>query len=193
MKDQVIVSGKFRIITVVLIIIGIITFTAGLYSNHQLTWASYLIVNYYFFSLAMGGAFYYVMQVISQSGWSAAFKRVPEAMMSYIPFAALFFLLLYFGVNDLYQWSHKQAVLADPVIQHKSVYLNTSFFFARMVIFFALWIIFLRILRSLSIREDHEDPSDVNGIMKLFGRSELYSRIFIFILAITFSLRPSTG
>ena len=32
------------------------------------------------------------------------------------------------------------------------------------------------------------DPADMNGILALFNKSELYSKIFIFILAITFSL-----
>jgi len=55
-------------------------------------------------------------------------------MMSYIPFAALFFLLLWFGMNDLYQWSHKDIVALDPLVQHKSVFLNVPFFFARMIL-----------------------------------------------------------
>jgi hypothetical protein len=188
MKDQVIVSGSFKIVSLVLVFIGVITFVLGLYSNHQLTWVSYLIVNYYFFSLAMGGAFFYLIQVVSQSGWSSAFKRVPEAMMSYIPFAAVFFFLLYFGIHDLYPWSSKEVVMSDPLIQHKWSFLNVPFFYARLVICFIIWILFIIILRNISIREDRADPSDVNGIMKLFSKSELYSRILIFILAITFSL-----
>jgi hypothetical protein len=188
MKDQVTVSRNFRIIALTAVIIGVITFILGLYSNRQLTWANYLIVNYYFFSLAMGGAFFYVIQIISQSGWASAFKRVPEAMMSYIPVAAIFFCLFSFGINNIYQWSDKENFLNDPVILHKFSYLNVPFFYSRLVIFFVLWIIFIRILRNISVREDRLDPSDVNGIMKLFSKSELYSKILIFILAITFSL-----
>ena len=99
MKEQIKVSRTFRIITLTLIFIGACTFLLGLISDPQRTWANYLIVNYYFLSLAMGGAFFLVIQSISQSGWSSAFKRVPEAMMAYIPFAAVFFLLLYFGIT----------------------------------------------------------------------------------------------
>jgi hypothetical protein len=104
MKEQTTVSRNFKIITFLLIAIGAATIIFGLITDRQTTWANYLIVNYYFFSIAMGGAFFFVIQSISQSGWSSAFKRVPEAMMSYIPFAALFFLLIWFGMNDLYQW-----------------------------------------------------------------------------------------
>ena len=188
MKEQTKVSKTFRIITLSLIIIGACTFLFGIVSDPKRTWANYLIVNYYFLSLAMGGAFFLAIQNISQSGWSAAFRRVPEAMMAYIPFAAVFFLLIWFGLNDLYQWSHKVAVPLDPLLQHKSPFLNIPFFFTRMIIYFALWIILTRILRRISIKEDQSDPANQKGILLLFNKSELYSKIFIFFFAITFSL-----
>jgi hypothetical protein len=188
MKEQIIVSRNFRIVTFILMAIGAGTLIFGLLSDPKLTWANYLVVNYYFLSLAMGGVFFFVLQSISQSGWASAFQRVSEAMMSYVPFAAIFFLLLWFGVKDIYEWSHKDVVALDPVLQHKSVFLNTPFFMARIIIYFILWVIFIRILRSISLRGDQADSSDMNGIMALFNRSELYSKIFIFILAITISL-----
>jgi hypothetical protein len=188
MKEQVSVSRNFKIFTLVLIVIGIVSFVFGLISDPKLTWASYLIANYYFLSLAMGGTFFFIIQVISQSGWSSAFKRIPEAMMSYIPYAAVFFLLLFFGVHDIYKWSQTATVHPDQLIEHKSAFLNIPFFFARMVVFFILWIVFTRILRKLSLKEDHSDPADMKGIMLLFGKSELYSKILAFILALTFSL-----
>lgn len=184
MKEQITVSTPFRIITLALILVGIFTFITGLFSDVQRTWANYLIVNYYFLSLSLGGAFFFVLQSISQSGWSSAFKRVPEAMMAYIPFAAVLFLFLYFGMHSLYHWSHTEAVAGDPILQHKSAYLNIPFFFLRMIIFFALWILFARLLRMASVREDTTGP---DNIMALFSKSELYSKIFIFIFAITFS------
>jgi hypothetical protein len=188
MKDQITVSRNFKIITCSLITLGFITIVLGLITDHKTTWANYLIVNYYFLSLAMGGAFFLVLQSISQSGWSSAFKRVSEAMMSYVPFAALFFLLIWFGMNDLYQWSHKDVVALDPVIQHKSGYLNIPFFFIRMALYFLLWIVLIRKLRKISLAEDSLDHSNSDGIMQLFDKTELYSKIFIFVIAITFSL-----
>ncbi len=187
MKEQLTVSKTFRIITIALICIGAGSMIFGLVSDQQRTWANYLLVNYYYLSLAIGAAFFLAIQSISQSGWSSAFKRVPEAMMAYIPFAAVSFLLLYFGIHDLYHWSNKAAVASDALLQHKSAFLNVPFFYLRLIVFFILWIIFTRILRKLSLKEDSYDPSDHKGIMGLFGKSELYSKIFIFILAITFS------
>lgn len=185
MKEQLKVSITFRIITLTLIIIGAGTILFGLISDPKRTWANYLMVNYYFLSLALGGAFFLVIQSISQSGWSAAFRRVPEAMMAYIPFAAVFFLLLWFGIHDLYHWSDSDAVANDTLLQHKSVFLNVPFFFLRMIICFTLWIILTRLLRKNSLLEDIAGPET---IMALFSQSERYSKIFIFVFAITFSL-----
>jgi hypothetical protein len=188
MKEQFTVTRNFRIVAILLIVIGAASFIFGILTDSKLTWAHYLIVNYYFFSLAIGAAFFLTLQSISQSGWSAAFNRVSEAMMSYIPFAAVFFLLLYFGANDLYYWSHKEVVAADTLIGHKSGYLNIPFFFGRMIIFFSLWIILTAILRKQSLRQDSFNPENREGIMSLFNKSELWSKIFIFVLAVTFSL-----
>jgi hypothetical protein len=187
MKDQITISRNFKIITYLLIAIGALTIVLGVFTDRQATWTNYLVVNYYFFSLAIGGAFFYVLQSISQSGWSSAFKRVPEAMMAYLPFAALFFLLLWFGMQDIYHWANKGAAL-DEAVQHKSVYLNIPFFFIRVVLFFLLWIIFAGKLRQISLQEDKLEASDINGIMNLFGKTELYSKIFLFILSVTVSL-----
>jgi hypothetical protein len=187
MKEQFRISTTFRIITLALIALGAGTFVIGLLSDPQRTWANYLIVNYYFLSLALGGAFFLVLQNISQSGWSSAFKRISEAMMAYVPFSAIFFILLYFGIHELYHWSHSEVVVSDPILLHKSAFLNIPFFLLRIIIYFALWIYFIRKLRKLSLLEDLTDSGDQGKIMKLFGRSELFSKLFIFAFAITFS------
>ena len=136
----------------------------------------------------MGGLFFFVIQNISQSGWSAAFQRISEAMMLYIPYASVLFLLLFFGMKDLYHWANNETVALDPVLLHKSVFLNVPFFIIRMIIYFTLWIVFIMKLRNISLKIDLADPSDMNGIMKLFSKTELFSKILIFILAVTFSL-----
>ena len=188
MKEQLIVSRNFKIVTLVLVCIGVITFISGLVLYPQLTWANYLIVNYYFISLAMGGLFFFVLQNITQSGWSSAFQRVSEAMMLYIPISSVFFILLFFGIKAIYPWANDAIVASDPLLQHKSGFLNVPFFMIRMVIWFLLWSFFILKLRRLSMKSDLSDPSDEEGIMKLFRKTELYSKILIFILAITFSL-----
>lgn len=181
MKDELKVSKSFRLITGLFIIIGILTFVYGFIREPERSWANYLLNNYYFLSLAMGGVFFFVIQYISQSGWSAGFKRVSEAFMSYLPFAAVLFLLLYFGIHSLYHWSHTEELVHDPLLMHKASYLNVPFFYGRLIFYFLLWVFFTQLLRKLSLKEDQI------GGLKYFHKQELYSKILIFILAISFT------
>ena len=182
MEDQLIVSKKFKTTAYILIAIGVVSFALGFAFDAKRTWANYLLNNYYFLSLAIGAAFFGAIQYITQSGWSAAFKRIPEAMAAYIPFAAVFFLLLFFGMHSIFEWTHEEVVAEDHLLQHKSAYLNVPFFFIRILVFFGAWIFFSKLLRKFSLKEDE------TGGLEYFLKSELYSRVFIFVIAISFSL-----
>ena len=182
MEERLVVSQKFKIVSYILIGIGILSFALGFIFDAKRTWANYLLNNYYFLSLAIGAAFFGAIQYITQSGWSAAFKRIPEAMVAYIPFAAVFFLIMYFGMHSIFEWTHDEVVQHDHLLQYKSPYLNVPFFFIRVVVFFGAWILLSKILRKLSLKED-----EIGGL-EYFEKSEFYSKVFIFIIAFSFSL-----
>ncbi len=180
METKFILNQRYKIICFGLIVIGAAAFIYGFLTNPSQTWANLLLNNYYFLSLAIGASFFMALQYITQSGWSSMFKRVPEAMSSFIPVAAAIMLLMFFGLHDLYHWSHQEAA-SDPIIAHKAPYLNVPFFMIRIVIYFALWAVMSHLLRKFSMKED------VEGGLAWFEKSELYSKVYIFILAITFS------
>ena len=182
MENQLILSKKFKLFTYILIGIGIVSFLLGFIFDAKRTWANYLLNNYYFLSLAIGAAFFGAIQYITQSGWSAAFKRIPEAMAAYIPFAGVLFLILFFGMHSIFEWTHEEVVQHDHLLQHKSPYLNVPFFFVRVIVFFGVWTLMSKVLRKFSLKED-----EIGG-MEYFQKSEFYSRIFIFIIAFSFSL-----
>jgi hypothetical protein len=169
-------------LTYVLIGIGVLSFVLGFIFDAKRTWANYLLNNYYFLSLAIGAAFFGAIQYIAQAGWSAAFKRIPEAMAAYIPFAAVFFVILYFGMHSVFEWTHEEVVQNDHLLQHKSPYLNIPFFFVRVIVFFSVWTILSKLLRRLSLKEDEA------GGMVYFEKSEFYSKVFIFVIALSFTI-----
>jgi len=182
MENRLVVSNKFKMLTYVLIGIGVLSFLLGFIFDAKRTWANYLLNNYYFLSLAIGAAFFGAIQYIANAGWSAAFKRIPEAMAAYIPFAAVFFLIMFFGMHSIFEWTHEDVVQHDHLLQHKSPYLNIPFFFARVVVFFAAWTVLSKYLRRISLKED-----EIGG-MEYFHKSEFYSKVFIFVIAFSFSL-----
>jgi hypothetical protein len=151
--------------------------------NPVKTWANYLMNNYYFLSLAIGATFFVALQYITQSGWSSGLIRIPQAMTNVIPVIAVLMLpIIIFGMPQLYHWAHHDAAAHDPIIAHKSPYLNLPFFIFRYVIFFAAWIFLTRFLKRISLKEDQV------GGMDYFHKSEFFSKVYIFTLAVTFSL-----
>jgi hypothetical protein len=186
MEKQFKFVPKLRYATYALMGIGIIAIAIGFASDPQRGWVNLLVNNFYFLSLAIGASFFLALQYITQAGWSSAFKRIPESMSAYIPFAAIIMILLLFGMNAIYVWIHPEAHGFDEhsmhLIHHKSAYLNVPFFIVRLVIYFAVWILMTRLLRKLSLKEDAE------GGLENFKKSEFCSKIYIFTLALTFSL-----
>lgn len=182
MDEKYSISLRLKYIVVISVFIGILTISFGLYFESDKTWANLLLNNYYFLAIAVGATFFYAIQYIVQAGWSAQFMRIPLAFGSYLPIAGILILFLIFGMNSLYHWSLPNAGNYDVLIEHKAPYLNIPFFFIRIVVFFALWIIMTKLLVRTAIKEDQ-----VKGI-KYFNKSEFYSKIYVFILAISFSL-----
>ena len=182
MDTKVIFTRKFNYITYGLMAIGAIVMAYGFLTNTQRTWANLLLNNYYFLSLAIGAAFFFSLQYITQSGWSAMFRRISEALMAYIPYASIIMLLLFFGLHDIYEWSNPDVVAHDELLLHKAPYLNIPFFMIRIVIFCGAWVLLTRYLRKLSLQEDN-----LAGIA-MFEKMEFWSKIFIFVLALTFSM-----
>jgi hypothetical protein len=186
MEKQFTFTRNLRFFTYGLMLIGMIALVVGFMQDGMRGWANVLLNNYYFLSLAIGASFFLALQYITQAGWSSGFKRIAESMSAYIPVAAVIMIILVFGMKTLYSWIEPEARGFDAhelhLIHHKSSYLNEAFFIVRLVLYFAVWIFMTRLLRSYSLKEDME------GGIVYFQKSEFYSKVYIFTLALTFSL-----
>ena len=183
MDKKVQFSSSLKIASIVLMLIGVATLAYGFATNPSKTWAHYMVNNYYFLSLGIGVTFFGALQYVANTGWSAGFTRVYQAMGNIIPVIAILMIpILFFGMDTLYHWAHEGAAEHDPLIAHKEPYLNWSFFSLRYVFYFAVWIFMTQMIRRLSLKED------ALGGLKYFKKLQLYSRAYIFLLALTFSL-----
>src|SRR5918993_1902996 len=107
--------------------------------NPKQFYFSWLVSFLFFSSLALGALFFVLIQYAAQGGWGIVLRRIGETTFSTIPVMALLFVPVLFGLHDLYEWTHADAVEHDALLRWKSPYLNTTFFLIRMVLFFGIW------------------------------------------------------
>ena len=142
MENNYTVSPKLKYISFALIAIGVIALGVGFSTGAERTWANILLNSYYFLSLAVGASFFLAIQYITQSGWSAMFKRIPEAMATFLPVAAILLLLfLVLGSHSVYHWTHAEEVAKDELLTFKAPYLNLPFMIIRYVVFVGSWVL----------------------------------------------------
>jgi NNP family nitrate/nitrite transporter-like MFS transporter len=154
---------------------------AGMLTDSTRLWPSFLLNAFYFLTLALGAIVFVSIHHVSNAGWSSALRRIPEAMMSYIPIGAAAMLGIYFGRHSIYEWSHGFEATSEA-LKVKSAFLSTPFFFARMLIVLALWVIFSRLLLKESKKQDED------GSLDHTRKSKKYAAMFLAIFAITFSV-----
>jgi hypothetical protein len=162
-------------------------FSGGAGGAGPRTWATLLINDFFFLSLALAGILFIALHYLSSAGWWTVIRRVPEAMMGFLPVAGLLTLPLYFGRRALYPWTRPEILRHDPVVAAKTAYLNTPFFFGRMLLFLALWSLFAYLLRRTSLAQDRLLAGGV-GAAGEHRRMVRTSAFFIVTFAVSFSL-----
>ncbi len=175
-------SQSIKIATALMLAVGIAAVVVGFTTDPSRTWANLLLNNMFFLTISIGALMFYSLQYITQSSWSAMFQRIPLALGAFLPVAAILMLLLYFGLPDIYKWAQPNITETDKLIAHKSPFLNVPFYMIRMVVYFTLWISLGYALRKFSVKEDQK--ADI----KYYKKSSFFSKVFVFISVIFFSL-----
>jgi hypothetical protein len=158
----------------------------------QRIWANVLVNSYYCLGVALIGTFFVALQYVSQAGWSAGLKRVPEAIGQFVPFAGALAFLAAIGSSHSLEWNHlyhwMDPQLHDPdgdhydtIIAGKSAYLNEGFFYIRLFLYIAVWTMFTFLFRKISLIEDAE------GGLVSHNKNIMYGAIFIVFYGITSS------
>lgn len=143
----------------------------------------YLIALLFWQGLALGALAIFMLHNLVGGAWGFVIRRMLEAAVSTIPLVALLFIPVLFSLDELYIWTHHDHVEHDPLLQHKSPYLNVQFFLIRFAIYFAVWIILAGLLRRWSGAMDRGDqPSSLRKMQFLSGVG-----LVIYGLTVTFS------
>ncbi|MBU2444786.1 MAG: hypothetical protein KJ666_04335 [Bacteroidetes bacterium] len=163
------------------IVIGISIFLIGLFFAPQRSWANLLLANYYLISLGLAGVLFIAFQFVSNAGWGTAIRRVPEAMSGVLIYSTGIMLIMLLGLHSLFEWTHKEVVAADSILQSKTFWLNEPFFIVRTILFLGLWILMASFLIKFSRKQDE------SGDVSLTKKSKRLSAGFIVVFALSFS------
>jgi len=118
--------------------------------------------------LSLGSLALLMVQHMTSGGWGLVTRRIFEAGARTIPFCALLFIPIALFTPSLYLWARPDAVKADEILQHKALYLNTPFFIARTVIYFAFWIGCATLLTRWSAQQDRGDAATTEADTRRF-------------------------
>lgn len=146
--------GRMIPIAVGVAIVGLLASVAAMLIDRQQFYHAWLVAFVYWFTLAAGGLFFTMLHHLVGATWSVVLRRLSEAVMSVLPFLIIAFLPIVFGLHDLYHWSDSEAVAHDELLQWKAPFLNPTFFYLRVVIYFAAWTLLTVLLNRVSRRQD---------------------------------------
>ncbi len=135
------------------IAIGIFTIILGIFINDRI-WPNILLSAIYITGIGFAGMLFVAIHYVSNSGWGAIIRRIPEAMFSTLGIGFLLMLLVIFGVHHLYEWTHLDVVAHDPILLGKQPWLNMKGFVLRIPIFFGIWYFLGRPIINHSRKQD---------------------------------------
>lgn len=151
--------------------------------NTQRAFFDYLWMYMFLVSIGVGSLALVALEYLVGATWSTPFRRVSEFLASIIPVLVILVIPLFFGMHDLFQWTSKETLQTDPILQSKAAYLNEKFFFIRVAIIFIIWLVFF----FLFIRNSQKQ--DVTKDPELTRQNIKFSAVFaiLFFITITFT------
>jgi hypothetical protein len=100
-----------------------------------------------------------------------------------LPIAAAGAVVLLLGSKNLYTWLDPKVVATDAIIQGKSAYLNATGFTIRMVIAFAVWLVFAKLIVGNSLKQDQDGDAKMDfESCPAFDRLRFVLRNFVLAL-----------
>ncbi|MEE2953747.1 MAG: quinol:cytochrome C oxidoreductase [Bacteroidota bacterium] len=185
-----VINNKIKSISSIMMLIGLIALVYGFINDPHAAWPSLLFNNYFFLGISLFAVVFVALQYISEAGWSIVLKRVPEAIMSFLPITGVIMLIIVIAGsmhwNHIYHWM--ETGIMDPtsdnydaIIAGKEPYLNVPFFLIRSFIYVIVWVYCAKKLKDLSLAGDLEGGLGT----KSYNKGVTVSAWFIVFFAVT--------
>ncbi len=156
---------------------------AAAFSDWSRFLAGSLVLFLFLLTLGLGCLFFVTLEYTVNASWSVPFRRIPEIFAILVPVSLLLAWPVVFGIHDLYEWSHAEAVARDPILQKKELYLNVPFYLARFAFFYLVWLAGYHLLVRGSFRQDR------TGGDAFAKRASKIGPVFmiLFVVSVTFA------
>lgn len=178
LKASTMITGVFG----VMVAIGVIAFLSAFSGDPTSAWTAFLRGHFYFLSISLAAVFFLAIHWITTAMWDAPVLRLAEGFSAYIPFTLISSVILIFGAQTLFKWTHLDLIQNDSVVMGKTGYLNMTFWVIRTLLGVLAWIYFSRQLVGSSLSLDSGAP-----FRPVYERNRKLAVIFFIFYAITFS------
>lgn len=165
-------------------IAGLVLTAIGLFISRDQFFRSYLWAFLFWFGVGLGCLPLLMLYHLVGGSWGFTIRRIVESGTRTLPLMAVLFIPVLVGVHYLYEWSRPEIVAQSEMLAQKRVYLNTPFWAARAVVYFAIWLFYAHRLTRLSAMED------ATGDATLAFRFQRWSAsgLVVYGLTVTFAM-----
>lgn len=178
-------SSKMKLFTVILIVVGVLSLALTYFGDKEHEnirfWTNFLHNSVFFTGISFASLFFLATHTVAWGGWQTIFKRVPEAMMMFLPFGLVLMSILAVavyldlpGTDYLYLWSDEHALETDKLVIHKSAFLNPTNYMLTIAVI-GMWALFAMMIRRLSLQQD----SDSGLRVKNYEKIHMWAAIFL--------------
>jgi hypothetical protein len=162
---------------------GLALSALGWFLSPDYFFRGYLVGWVYWLGISLGCMAISMVGHLTGGDWAVVIRRVLEAASRVLPWMLVSFIPLIFGMRNLYEWARPEAVRADRILQIKQAYLNPTFFFGRLIVYFLIWMAISFSLSRLSLRQDASGDTSLLGRMRVISAPGL----IIYVLSLTFA------
>jgi len=161
------------------VVAGAVVGIVGLILDPHRSWVSWLHGALVPLTIAAGAAAFVAINHVSNAGWINTHRRIPEAMMAWLPIGGIILLIGAIGGSDLFGGGHGPAAATDVGI--RTAWLEPTFLLIRLVVIVGLWTWLAWRIRQASYAQDRD------GEVRWTPIARNRSALFIVVFAITFT------
>jgi hypothetical protein len=170
-------KGMIMLLTGILILLGAFVF------EPQRAFFDYLWICMFLVSIGVGSLALVGLEYLVGATWSTPFRRITEILASLTPLLIILVIPLFFGLHDLFHWTHPEVVEGDKILQSKSPYLNVEFFSIRTAFCLLLWVVFYFFMTRNSQKQDLD--GDVIYTKRNITLSTVFTPFFVITITVT--------